>query len=171
MTVLMRDLEKADCDWLLALNNDSVPEVGDLTRESRDEILSMACYARVAAIDDRPLGALIGFWPGTNYQSLNYRWFCERYEHFFYVDRVVVADGARGKGIGRAIYADIERFAKGRAEHIALEVNILPPNLTSLRFHHAAGFVEVGELEHEGGDKKVVMMMKALEGDQGHLED
>ncbi|MGI9451308.1 MAG: GNAT family N-acetyltransferase [Geminicoccaceae bacterium] len=169
--IQIRDIQPDDVGWLLRLNNASVPNVSHLERNDLDDLLESACYARMAAIDDRPLGALIGFWPGADYQSVHYRWFSKRFEHFFYVDRVIVADDARGKGVGQAIYADIERFAYGRTERIALEVNSLPPNPVSLRFHQAAGFVEVGEFEHEGGDKKVVMMVKAVESEPGRCEE
>ena len=113
---------------------------------------------------------MIGFWPGADYQSVHYRWFSERFDHFFYVDRVIVADGARGKAVGQAIYADVEGFAKERTERIALEVNSLPPNPVSMRFHRAAGFMPVGELTHEGGQKKVVLMIKSLEPASGDHE-
>ena len=169
--IAIRDIQSDDVDWLLSLNNASVPNVNHLERSDLNDLLKNACYARLAIIDDRPLGALIGFWPGADYQSVHYRWFSERFEHFFYVDRVIVADDARGNGIGRAIYADIERFAIGRTDRIALEVNRWPPNPVSLRFHQAAGFVEVGEFEHEGGEKKVVMMMKSLGSALDHIEE
>lgn len=162
MTALVRDIEKADLDWLLTLNNGAVPNVNYLERQDLDNLLSIACYARLATVDGQPLGALIGLWPGTGYDSANYRWFSDRYDQFFYVDRVIVADGARGKGVGQAIYADIERFADGRAQRIALEVNSVPPNLVSMKFHQAAGFVPVGDLTHDGGKKKVVLMIKSL---------
>ena len=146
MTVIIRDIGKAGHDWLLRLNNASVPNVNHLESSDLDDLLRNACYARLAVVDDEPLGALIGFWPGIDYDSVHYRWFSEQFEHFFYVDRVIVADGARGKGIGQAIYADVEEFAKEHTDRIALEVNSLPPNPVSMRFHQAAGFVPVGEL-------------------------
>ncbi len=158
----VRDVIPSDVGWLLALNNSAVPNVNHLERQSLDDILASACYARLALVDDEPMGALIALWPDARYDSVHYRWFSQRFEHFLYVDRVIIADGARGKGIGQAIYKDIERFASPHAASIALEVNSLPPNPVSMRFHQAAGFVPVGELVHEGGAKKVVMMMKDI---------
>ncbi len=162
MTVLLRDVGPDDRDWLLDLNNAAVPKVSHLAQRDLGDLLSIACYARIASVDDQPLGVLIGLWPGTVYDSANYRWFSERHDDFLYVDRVIVADGAQGQGIGRAIYTDIEAFAGTRARRIALEVNSLPPNPVSRRFHEAAGFQVVGELAHDGGRKKVVMMIKTL---------
>ncbi len=160
--VHLRDVVPADADWLLALNNSAVPNVNHLERQDLDDLLTIACYARLASVDDEPLGALIALWPEVHYESANYRWFSQRFEDFLYVDRVIIADGARGKGIGQAIYRDIERFASARATSIALEVNSLPPNPVSMRFHQSAGFAPVGEQTHEGGAKKVVMMMKDI---------
>lgn len=160
--IRVRDVQPDDVEWLLSLNNASVPNVNHLERGDLDDLLENAGYARLAIIGDKPLGALIGFWPDANYQSVHFRWFSDRFEHFFYVDRVIVADSARGKGVGQAIYADLEQFAKGHTDRIALEVNSLPPNPVSMRFHQAAGFAPVGELTHEGGQKKVVLMTKSL---------
>jgi predicted GNAT superfamily acetyltransferase len=41
---------------------------------------------------------LLAFREGAGYDSVNYRWFAQRYERFLYVDRVVVAPAARGQG-------------------------------------------------------------------------
>lgn len=170
MSLVVRDIEKNDLDWLLALNNAAVPNVNHLERPDLEELLAIACYARLVQIDGDRLGALIGLWPGTDYASANYRWFSERYEDFFYVDRVIVADDARGKGLGRAIYADIQAFARKRTDKITLEVNSLPPNPVSMRFHLAAGFEPVGELMHDGGAKRVVLMAKSLDGLPGRRD-
>ena len=45
--------------------------------------------------------------PGRSYGSENYAWFGRKLADFAYVDRIVVAEGRRGRGVGRAAYADI----------------------------------------------------------------
>lgn len=160
---LVRDIVPDELDWLLTLNNQAVPHVNYLDRSHLDELLAMVCYARLAEVEGEPLGALLALWPGAGYDSANYRWFSQHLEQFLYIDRVIVADAARGKGVGQALYKDIERFAVGKAEKIALEVNSLPPNPVSMRFHQASGFVPIGEQESEDGAKRVVMMTKTLQ--------
>ena len=97
--------------------------------------------------------------PGVDYDSENYRWFSERGGSFVYVDRIVVADGQRGGGIGRALYDAV--FARavefGRAE-VTCEVNVRPDNPESLAFHARLGFVQVGEQETKGGAYRVALL-------------
>ena len=50
---------------------------------------------------------LLTFDQAADYDSPNFLWFRERYPAFVYVDRVVVADSARGRGLARALYDDL----------------------------------------------------------------
>ena len=97
-----------------------------------------------------------------NYFSENYRWFAARYEEFVYVDRVVVAEERRGSGVGRAFYEDIIEFSFSRAPVLLCEVNVKPRNDRSLRFHERFGFAEVGQLDTEGGSKRVSLLARPI---------
>ena len=99
--------------------------------------------------------------PGLDYWSLNYRWFAERGDDFLYLDRIVVAERARGIGVGRAMYDDIDRFAGTMWRRITLEVNLLPPNPGSLAFHERMGFRRIGVREDDSGTKAVALMERA----------
>jgi predicted GNAT superfamily acetyltransferase len=79
------------------------------------------------------------------YHNPNFDWFRGRLRRFVYIDRVVVADRARGRGLARAMYRALSAAAK-EAGHtiVCCEVNIDPPNLASDRFHARFGFSEVG---------------------------
>ena len=165
----LRPAEEADFDGILELNNSAVPAVNQLVRPDVDWFASVAhtflvveSVAEFAAesADDPLTGFLIGLHgPGVAYDSRNYTWFSARYERFIYVDRVVVAEAGRGRGIGQTLY---DAFcAAGRAEgHDVLlaEVNIKPHNHISLKFHDRYGFSPVGEQDTEGGTKRVVML-------------
>ena len=162
-TVTIRDIEMDDVDWIVALNNEAVPHVTPIDRPVLVEILDQACYVKAVLVGERPAGFLIALWPGRDYDSIHYRWFSEIYEAFLYVDRVAIVEGSTRSGLGRALYADLEDFARAHgAPRIALEVNSLPPNPRSMAFHERIGFLPVGELEHDGGDKRVVLMAKPL---------
>jgi predicted GNAT superfamily acetyltransferase len=79
------------------------------------------------------------------YESVNYRWFHARYPRFVYVDRVVVAAAARGRGYARTLYTELFRIAREAGHQIiTCEVNLVPPNPGSDAFHAALGFSEVG---------------------------
>jgi hypothetical protein len=77
---------------------------------------------------------------------------------------VAIAPAFQRRGIGRALYADVERLARQRrpaADTIALEVNLRPRNDRSLAFHAELGFVEVGRRETDHGTL-VSMMTKPI---------
>ncbi|MGI9498719.1 MAG: GNAT family N-acetyltransferase [Geminicoccaceae bacterium] len=160
---VLRDLNTSDLDWLLALNNASVPHVNFMERDSLAHILDLSSYARAVVEHGKPAGALIALWPGTDYASSHYSWFNQRHTDFLYIDRVMIDTTTRQSGHGRRLYTDIERFARANgAKHLACEVNSQPPNPISMRFHQALGFRPVGELANDDKSKGVVLMMKAL---------
>lgn len=164
MSVVVRPLESADLPAVLAMNNAAVPAVPPATREAMSELVTTASLAVVAeSAPGRPEGFLLAMDPGVDYDSENYRWFAARGGSFVYVDRIVVADGARGGGIGRALYDAV--FARavefGRAE-VACEVNVRPPNPESLAFHARLGFAKLAEQETKGGAYRVALLAAPL---------
>jgi predicted GNAT superfamily acetyltransferase len=134
---------------MLALNNAHAVELS-FADEPRMGLLVDEAFlaARVGTVD----ALLLAFAPGAAYDSANYAWFAQRYASFVYVDRVVVASSARGRGLARDLYAHL--FAAARAagyERIVCEVNSDPPNPASDAFHQALGFAPVGEARLENG--------------------
>jgi predicted GNAT superfamily acetyltransferase len=162
MSQLIRKVSTAELDDLLALNESEVPHVGSIDIEQMHWFANNANYFSVAQIDEQTAGFLIGFRPGSSYQSLNYRWFCDRYDDFAYVDRVAVAESARGLGIASKLYADFAATLPKSCKAMTCEVNILPPNEGSMRFHTRLGFREVGTLTSDARDKKVAMLLKDI---------
>ena len=111
----IRAAEKADYAAVLAMNEGALPHVSSLTEADFSVLAGQCFYFGVAWVDGVVAGFLMALRPGENYQSLNYRWFCEQYVSFVYIDRIVVAPQFNGLGIGRALYADVERAARGVA--------------------------------------------------------
>lgn len=110
------------------------------------------------------LAFLIGLRPGNAYASENYRYFEARGNDYLYVDRIVVAEAARGRRVGRQLYDavfDLAR-AEGRAE-VDCEVNLDPPNPGSLAFHARLGFERVGEQPTKGGTVTVALLAAAVQ--------
>jgi predicted GNAT superfamily acetyltransferase len=158
----LSDISAADIDEVLALNEASVPHVSSFDLEQLRWFTEQAFYFRVAHVDDRFAGFLIGIRPGINYNSENYRWFCENYGDFGYIDRVAVAPEARRLGIASALYDDFANELRGHAQVMTCEVNIRPANETSMRFHERHEFVQVASQETENGTKEVALMEKRL---------
>lgn len=157
-----RTATRADLDWLAALNADCLPAVNALGPEDLWHIVTISDYARIAWRGGERLGVLTVIPAGVDHYSLNYRWFAARYADFLYVDRIMVAEAARGLGVGRALYDDLFGYAAGRTARITCEVNSRPKNPASMRFHRSLGFEPVGEQETEGGAKAVVLLSRPV---------
>ena len=112
-------------------------------------------------IDDRLAGFMIGLRPGTNYKSTNYRWFCQHYDDFAYVDRIVVAGWAQRRGIAEALYREFAD-TQSDAPVMTCEVNLRPANEGSMNFHKRMGFTQVASQEIDGGKKEVALLEKKL---------
>lgn len=179
--VRIADATAADLPAVLALNEANVPHVGALDAPKLARLWGEAFALRVARLDGARggvaggggagggvVGFLLAMVESADYESPNFRWFVARYPRFVYVDRIAVAEGFRGQGVGRRLYADVEALAgrrgAGEGEHAAwltCEVNLAPPNPGSMAFHARLGFAGVGERWDEGGATGVRMLAKA----------
>ena len=154
-------IEQNDYDSVLALNAESVPHVNLVGAEELKWFDDNAACVHVAKIADRLAGFLIGLRPGTGYASPNYRWFCDNYQDFAYVDRVAVPSWARRQGVAESLYAAFAESQPG-VPRMTCEVNIRPKNDGSMRFHERMGFRQVASQEIDGGNKEVALMEKTL---------
>ena len=127
---------------LLALNNAHAQELSWLEPERLQHLVEQAFLARRIGDVDAFLLALD---QDADYDSPNFLWFRSRYQRFVYVDRIVVAASAQGRGHARRLYHDLfERAVKAGHRQVFCEVNSSPPNPPSDAFHAALGFAEVG---------------------------
>jgi len=162
----VRDVARDDLAAVHGLNATSVPAVSEVSAEGFEWFLGVADYFRLVEFDGELTGFLLGLRPGRPYDSINYRWFCERYRDFFYIDRLAVDDRFRRRGVASTLYADIERQARALgAPLLACEVNVKPRNDVSLAYHANHGFVEVGRQDTDDGAKRVSLMVKTLDAD------
>lgn len=162
--VMLRDYRPDDLPAVHAINQAEVPAVGSVTAEALGRLAELSLIALVAELDERVAGFCLVLPPGADYGSVNYRWFAERYDDFVYLDRVAISPDFQRRGVGRALYGEVERLAAARrpsAGQFLLEVNLRPRNDTSLAFHAELGFVEVGRQETDYG-ALVSMMAKPL---------
>lgn len=161
----MRSYEPADADAVLSINEECVPEVGELTDEKLAYFAEKASFFAVAEVDDEVVGFLIGLDEhATDYPSPNYAWFSERYETFAYVDRIALSEPGRGLGLGPDLYRAFEAWAFGHGKPALLaEVNTIPENPRSHRFHEIFGFHELERVRPYGPDEEVAMYEKRLD--------
>jgi len=160
-----RAITPDDVPALAALNDAAVPAVNRLGAEGlAAHVPRCAVAVTVPDGDGAPLAFLLALAPGTEYDSENYRWFSAHRPGSLYVDRIVVAPHAHGRGLGRLLYAAVEERARelGLAE-ITCEVNLEPPNPGSLAFHGRLGFVQVGEQVTKGGSVRVALLARPVD--------
>jgi hypothetical protein len=151
---------------LLALNNDHAEELSWLTPERLLHMAGQAfCARRIGEVD----AFLLAFDQSADYDSPNFLWFRERYPRFVYVDRIVVAASARGRGLARLLYDDLfDEAARRGHSRVVCEVNSEPPNPASDAFHRALGFSQVGSARIHNDRKTVRYLLRRME-DQAAL--
>ena len=145
---------------LLELNNAHAQELSWLGAGRLEYLVREAFLARrIGDLD----AFLLAFDQDARYDSPNFIWFRARCPRFVYVDRIVVAPSARGRGCARRLYSDLFKHAV-RAGHdrIVCEVNKMPPNPASDAFHAALGFVEVGTASIHDGSRTVRYLSQTL---------
>jgi predicted GNAT superfamily acetyltransferase len=145
---------------MLALNNVHAEALSWLEPDKLEYLAGHAFLAR--RIGD--LGAFIlAFDQDAPYDSPNFLWFRARYPRFVYVDRIVVASPARGRGYARILYRDLfEEASNAGHTRVVCEVNARPPNPESDAFHAALGFAEVGSASIHNDSKTVRYLLRAL---------
>jgi len=152
--------EEALAGALLTLNNAHAQELSWLEAERLQYLVREAFVARrIGNLD----AFLLAFDQDARYDSPNFIWFRARYPRFVYVDRIVVAPSARGRGCARRLYHDLfEHAVRAGHDRVVCEVNKMPPNAASDAFHAALGFVEVGTASVHGGSRTVRYLAQTL---------
>ena len=174
-SAIIRPLHAAT-EPLLALNNAHATELSPLTLHRFNHLIQQSFYA--AAIGEAD-ALLLTFDQSADYDSPNFLWLRAHFAqeralsgaptdadpnpNFIYVDRVVTAPAARGRGYARALYADLFRRAKSAAHsRVVCEVNFDPPNPASDAFHASLGFHEIGRAAILNHSKSVRYLLRPL---------
>jgi predicted GNAT superfamily acetyltransferase len=152
-----------DDEVVLALNNAHAIETSPLTLEA---LRALRAQAFVAAGVARGADAfLISLDETATYDNANFAWFAARHARFVYIDRIITAPHARGRGLARALYDHL--FARAAAAGhtiVVCEVNAEPPNPISQAFHDALGFEVVGQRAAIEQHKVVTYLARQLSG-------
>ena len=135
---------------LLALNNAHAEELSFKTPKDFALLLAAASHVRA---EPQGLALIVAIDDSCIYDNPNFTWLKQRFQRFYYIDRVVVDAAARGRGLARQFYAGLEERARAEGrERLVCEINAEPPNPQSDAFHQKLGFEPVGEqfLENYG---------------------
>jgi predicted GNAT superfamily acetyltransferase/ubiquinone/menaquinone biosynthesis C-methylase UbiE len=162
--VSLRPLTVADADELVALNDAAAPAVPITPAPQLARLIGLAELALGLERDGRLVGFVIAMSPGAAYESENYAYFEARGVDHLYVDRIVIAETERGRGLGVLLYDAVfaEARSHGRRE-VTCEVNLDPPNPGSLAFHERLGFRPVGTQATKGGAVTVSLLAAAVD--------
>ncbi len=145
-----------------SLNNSVVNLTSPMDAERIQQLHAMSSYHRVIVQDSQLMAFLLVLGPDCDYNSVNYQWFDQHYDNFAYIDRIVVRDGSRGRGLGTLLYENLFAWAiSQQIGNIVCEYNVEPLNEASRNFHNALGFQEVS-LEKIGRAKQVSMQLRVL---------
>jgi predicted GNAT superfamily acetyltransferase len=160
----MRAYEMSDAREVLAINEECVPEVGAMDVERLELLQRNSGFFAVVEVDDAVVGFLLGLDEhALEYESPNYRWFSERHASFAYIDRIALSEAARGMGLGQDLYRAFEAWSIGHGKPLlTAEVNTIPDNPRSHRFHETFGFSVVERVRPYGPDEEVAMYEKWL---------
>ncbi|QNN54275.1 GNAT family N-acetyltransferase [Nocardioides mesophilus] len=153
---VLRPMTPDDVPAILALNERNVVKLAPMDEPRLWQLRGWAERFDVVDVDGTFAGFVVTFPSGSPYDSENYRWFSERYPAFAYLDRIVLHEDFRRRGLGTLVYDVVEADAQQHGR-LALEVNLVPRNDASLAFHARRGYTEVGRL---GDDEHLVSLME-----------
>lgn len=153
--MIIRPFQPADLSALYAINQASTPGVGhEDEAEGLAALFAMGTCLVAADEAGTPTGFINLIEPGTlTYPSDNLRWL-ERWmaDHdttMLYVDRIAIAEAARGQRIGQQLYEAAFDLTRERGRTwLTCEVNTDPDNPGSHRFHARLGFERIGETRY-----------------------
>lgn len=151
--VVVRVAEVEDYGRILELNEESVHFLSPMDGERLEKLSSEADILKVVQVDGKVEGFIMAFREDRDYDSINYKWFSEKYEEFLYIDRAVISVEMQRKGLGNLLYESV--FKDAEISRITAEIDIKPANPGSLEFHKNFGFKEVGQHKVAGGTKLV----------------
>ena len=150
--MILRNVHLSDLPEIIKLNNKESRWVGKKDISFFKNYFEIPFFYIVEDME-RIVGFLMAMDQNTYYDSINFLWFKNKFNKFYYIDRVIVDESMRGKGIASLLYREVID-TKGDIPLVA-EVSINPSNEGSVIFHDRIGFREVGTLT--SSDKKVRM--------------
>lgn len=164
MNITIRDAEQNDYPFILRVNQENVEVLSPMDQDKLNFFMAIAELVQVAEIDGEPAAFLIALREGDpDYDSENYIWFSQKYDQFLYIDRVVIDEPFRGAGLGRTLYENVFNHAAASGVGVVTaEIDTIPYNEASLKFHESMEFKEVGEQFIRGGKIKVSLQAREI---------
>ena len=162
MEIVIRDVQMQDMEYILELNKVNVEVLSPMDKAKFAYFLRSSEMFQIVEVDGAKAAFLIALREGLDdYTSENYIWFSKQYEKFLYVDRIVIDEKYRKLGLGKQLYEGVfARAAESGVATVTAEIDIIPYNAPSLKFHENMGFYEVGQQVIRGGEIKVSLQAR-----------
>ena len=158
----IRSANPTDASQIAELNEVFVAVTSPMDARRFLELFDLCSYCLVVDDGERLLGFVIAMRNEAPYDNGNYQWFETRLRDMVYVDRIVLAEDARGQGLGHQLYDELSAMALADGcKVMTAEMDIDPPNAHSVHFHRMLGFAEIGQRTLDIG-KRVSMQSVAL---------
>lgn len=156
---MIRQILAKDIETILELNAISVNVLSPMDNTKLQHLIASSALSVVVEEANQVAGFMLAFTQGADYDSVNYQWFSQHYDEFLYIDRIVVSEQFRGRGIASTLYQYLVDWATEHAlPSIFAEIDVLPPNQPSLLFHQKWGFKELSLLQHS--EHKIVSLQE-----------
>lgn len=150
------DIQPKHFHEVIAVNLREVDKTSPMNIDHLGDLIGFSAFSKVVVSNKKVAGFVIAIASGSEYENENYAWFSSNYLSFLYIDRVVIAEGFKGKGVGSMLYKDVFNFARDeKLDHVVCEYNLDPVNQASQAFHSRWGFHEVGVQTVLSGSKRV----------------
>lgn len=165
----IRAMASVDAPRVLCINASGRPGVAPLDPAEMARLLKLPNRHLVAADgDDSALGYALAFDREAPYEGEEFLALRSAIaEPFIYIDQVAVAPGHEGRGLGRALYQELERIAgRHRIRVLCCEVNTKPANPGSMAFHTRMGFEAFASLV-VSDRREVRLLTRMLPGNAG----
>lgn len=156
-----RRLLRQDCEAVLLTNAESFPGVAQLDETEFERLLILSnCHIAIDAADGTMAGYALVIPDHAPYDGEEFGVLLRTSRRpFLYIDQVAVRAKDRRTGIASALYSAIESDARStKMSGLCCEVNLSPPNPTSIAFHRSLGFEDLGVLETM--DQRTVQLMR-----------
>jgi len=147
--MIIREISANDIEAILVLNEKSVQVLSPIDKGKLLRLIEISALSVVVEEANQVVGFLLAFSNDAQYESINYQWFNQNYERFLYIDRIVISEQFRGKGIASKLYQYVLDWAVAHCSpSIFAEIDVMPRNEASLLFHQKFGFKELELLKH-----------------------
>ena len=106
-------LSKEKLNLIFELNQNNIPALGSLNSLKHvQDIYNNSLFLIEVIVEDDFAGFAFVMDNKSEYQSLNYKYFKNKFKNFLYIDRVAFLEQFQRRGLGTKVYNEIYNLSK-----------------------------------------------------------